>query len=521
MAEFKITTQDGAEYKITAPDEKTAMEAFQRSQGGGQSAAPMSDYDKSYFAQGTSGINEGLGNMLGAPVDIMNAGIGLGMRGINAVAGTDLKPSDKPFLGSKQINGWMSDAGSIKPETDDAGKQFLRRTMRPVGSSIIPGGVAVASAAQPVATGLGVLSSALGSGTGSATAQQVFPGNPYAEIAGSLAGGFAGAKMFDMGQQALERSRAVAGAPSTEKLKETAGKFYDLAEKKGVTASQSQTRSLADDMRQLATDEGLISPTGRISEAYPKAREAINLLDDYAKGEMSVKQMQAVRKALSDASVSADGAERRIARMMLEKFDDFTAPLAPPLEVARQLYQRAMKADTLEQADELAASRAGQFSGSGYENARRTEYRGLERKIIKGQERGYSQAEQEAISKVAQGTPGANVARNIGRMAPTGPVSFATTAGVPFMVGNAVGGPAVGTAFAGSAAGAAYTARAIATLLGKRNADFASALIRSGGALPLESLDKATLLKVLSVLGTSTAANLPKAQTNTSMQPAR
>lgn len=495
----------GTKIPIEAADEAEAKtKALQLS----QQPQYNKGYADTYFAQGTSGVNEGLGNTLGLPVDLMNAGIGLGMKGINAVAGTDLQPSEKPFLGSQQINDWMRGAGAIQPESADPSKQIVRRVGESVGSAVIPGGGVVKAAAQPVKAGMGLLASSLGGGSTAAASEQLLPDNPTAEMLAELVGSFGTAGATAALKKKAATKSARAGVPSVEKLEQQADAKYKEAEKTGITASQQQTQGLAADMRQIATDEGLISPTGRLSEAYPKAKEAIRMLDDYAQGEMTVPQMGTVRKVLKDAAKSTDDAERRVASIMLEKFDDFTSPLAPPLKQARALYHAAMKGETLQTADELAGSRAGQFTGSGYENARRTEYRGLERKIIKGQERGFKPAEAAAISKVAQGTRGSNTARNVGRMAPTGPMSFAATAGVPFMIGNALGGPYVGAAASGVAAGTGYMGRAIATHLGKKHAELASLITRSGGNLPLAALDKATLAKVLSALGTSAAANL-------------
>src|SRR5690606_6127403 len=112
--------------------------------------------------------------------------------------------------------------------------------------------------------------------------------------------------------------------------------------------------------------------------------------------------------------------ERRIATLMLEQFDQFLDPLAPQIAQANQIYSRAMKGEAIETAIELAGSRAGQFSGSGFENALRTEFRAMERAIIKGDLRGLSEAEKEAISRVARGGSLENIARWIGKFAPSG-----------------------------------------------------------------------------------------------------
>lgn len=143
-------------------------------------------YGEGYFAQGTSGINEGLGNLLGAPVDAVTTVLNAGSSGINSLFGTQIPQITDPFGGSNTFRGLMEGAGAIRPETDDQSKQFLRRTMQDVGATLplLPMGGAAAQIAL-----------ALGSGAGAATAEQVFPDNDVAELLGELigAGGAAGA----------------------------------------------------------------------------------------------------------------------------------------------------------------------------------------------------------------------------------------------------------------------------------------------------------------------------------------
>lgn len=296
---------------------------------------------------------------------------------------------------------------------------------------------------------------------------------------GALTGGAIGGIGGAVAQRAANKS-----VPGISELKQQASLLYDDAARTGLTANQQQTQGLSSAMRDLARQEGLISESGRVAQSYPRISDVLNAFDDYANGQMTVPQMQAVRRLLQGAAGSSDGAERRIGMMMLNQFDDFTAQLAPELAQARSLYHRAMKAEEIQELVELAGSRAGQFSGSGFENALRTEFRNLERKIIRGQVRGFSQEEIDAISRVAQGDSLSNFFRNIGRRAPTGVVSAMYTQGFPFMVGTAMSGgnPMVGAGAAGVASGLTYGARGIATRMGINNANTAEALMRAGSS---------------------------------------
>ncbi len=378
---------------------------------------------------------------------------------------------------------------------------MARRVSQSVGGAVVP----LSGQAKTLGQAAAGIGTAIGGGLGGAISQQLFPGNVWAEIAGEMLGGIGtGAAIGGIADRAARRS-AERAVPTVDQLKTQAAAKFDDAHRLGVTAGQPQTQALAADMRSLAQQEGLISPTGRVSEAYPKAREAIRMLDDYAQGPMNVRQMQTVRKVLADAAKSPDSAERRMATLMLKRFDDFTAPLSPQLAEARDLYTRAMRGEQLETLSELAGARAGQFTGSGYENALRTEYRNLDRRIVKGQERGWSPDQIDAIQNVSRGTRASNTARNIGRMAPTGPVSFMATAGLPAAVGTAAGSPLLGAGIATGASMAGYGARALATNMGIRNAEIAELLAR-GGQPAIGGNEEIRRIIINALLGSNAAA---------------
>lgn len=439
--------------------------------------APAHSESDGYLPQIRSGVLEGITGILGAPVDLTNAVIGLGLRGVNSLFGTHLQPSDEPLGGSKGLRIGLP----IAPPSESTGPQIARRVAQSLGASL-----PVFGQVRNLQQGAAALGTALSGGFGGAAAQQVFPGSPTAEAIGEALGGLGGAGSISGIINRTARRTAAGTIPSVGDLRSQAADLYDMAERQGITATRPQTQGLAQDMHTIAQQEGLISPTGRVSEAYPKAREALRMLDDYGQGTMSVPQMQTVRKVLSDAAGSPDAAERRIASIMLARFDDFTSPLAPQLKDARMLYARALRGERLETLQDLAASRAGQFTGSGYENALRTEYRQLNNRIIKGKERGWTPDQQEAIRRVAEGTTYGNALRNMGRMAPTGPVSFSASAGLPFALGTALtGNPWVGSAMGGLVSGLGYGARNMATQQSIRNAQIAELLARGDRTAPL------------------------------------
>lgn len=186
------------------------------------------DPNANVLSQGLSGMNEGIGNMLGLPVDLANTAIGLGMSGVNAVAGTDFKPAQDPVGGSAFMKRMM--APTIAAESQDPLQQGVRRVGQEVGAMLIPGMGAVAKAAQPAKLALGELASAVGSGTGAAIAQQVAPGNPLAEFAGQVAGGLTPGGI----SRAVKGSAAAKTAPSVDELQAMKSAAYKAADNAGV-----------------------------------------------------------------------------------------------------------------------------------------------------------------------------------------------------------------------------------------------------------------------------------------------
>lgn len=152
-------------------------------------AAGGEPYADSYLAQGMSGVNEGIGNVLGAPVDIATLLINKGIEGTNWLSGANIPTIQDPAFGSGQINRLMGNAGAITPETNDPGKRFVRRVAQEVGATAVPVLGQFGRVAQPLRMAATELGLATGSGTGAAVANQLMPDNPYADMAGQVLGG--------------------------------------------------------------------------------------------------------------------------------------------------------------------------------------------------------------------------------------------------------------------------------------------------------------------------------------------
>lgn len=451
-------------------------------------------YEQSVAGQGMSGVNEGLASVAGLPVDFATGAINLGSRGINALANTDIPMIENPTLGSEWIKDKMG-GGFIYDPTDDPTQQFARRMGQSVGASAVPAGMAGSLGRA----GGQLLAGATG-GAGGATAQQLFPGNPLAEMAGELAGGATAAGGIMRAGQRNATRQIEAAVPTIPQLKDEAGQLYRAAEARGVVADPAMTQELSDNFRAALAAEGRISPNGRISEVYPKAREATQLIDDYAGQTMTPTQMQTVRKVASDGLSSPDNTERRLGGILTDVFDEWANPLAPELSDARDVSSRYLTAETLGRSRELAGARAGQFTGSGFENALRTEYRGLDRAAIKGNKH-FSDDVTDAIETVSRGTPTSNLARGMGKLYPSGVVSGALGSGLPaILMGMATSSPLVGGAVGVGMAGIGGVGRAAATNMGIRAADQAELIARNGGALPTAQFSNPEIVKMLQQL---------------------
>ncbi|UIJ43799.1 hypothetical protein LZK98_11920 [Sphingomonas cannabina] len=318
-----------------------------------------------------------------------------------------------------------------------------------------------------------------------------FAGN---RIGRAIGGAFPKATGFGGRIRALDES-----VPTSEQVKQAASDLYSQAEARGLTATGDETLALADTTSGILAREGRMSPTGRLTEVQPKVKEAQQLIQDYAGSEMTPKQIQTVRGVIADGLSSQDASEKRIARLLLDNFDQWTdatnPDLASGLAEARGMASRYLQGDKIAQARELADVRAGQFSNSGQGNALRTDFRQLDRSIAKGQEI-FSPEVSAQIADVARGNPVSNSLRWVGRFAPTGPV-----AALPTLLAAGAGGSAVGPLGAVGGlglGGLAYGARQLGQGLTERSAQVAENMAYGG---PQYAADLAGLLENSAIRG--------------------
>jgi hypothetical protein len=190
----------------------------------------------------TAGLNSAIYSTLGAPVDLARGAINLGIRGMNAAAGTEAAPiPSNSFGGSESISRLMGSIGVPEPKDIQAvtsGERIARGAGEGVGYAIAPeaaigtlsrsgaltGQIADTAArlfGQGASVG-GVAANAVSggaAGAGATGAMEAAPERwkPVAGLAGGMGGGFAGALAATSPQIARAAGRAVSdyAAPLT------------------------------------------------------------------------------------------------------------------------------------------------------------------------------------------------------------------------------------------------------------------------------------------------------------------
>ena len=244
-------------------------------------------------------------------------------------------------------------------------------------------------------------------------------------------------------------------APGRTELAAQASKSFEAARQAGIAFDPQKfsgnMSKIAGDLRQ----EGY-TPTG-----YPKIEAAIKELTATTPKDFT--ELQALRKIIQNSQVSPDAAERRLATILKDRFDDYVlnAPQSDLIgtntktgvavwKQARDQYNRQMKGEIFENMLENAQLDVSKFTQSGSENSLAQQLRQLAKNDKKM--RLFTKEEQTAIKSAAKGSTVQNMLKFYGRFAPTS----AIPAG--FAGGAAVYEPTIGLPFAAGAMGARYGA---------------------------------------------------------------
>lgn len=411
------------------------------------------------------------------------SGVGEGMMGIATLPSTIGGLMDAGFERLTGINpnppGTIPSAGGLAQRAYQEGVAYQPQTTlgefgRTVGN-YLPGMMLGGTAPQMIAAGLGdELAGQLTEGTAA---------EPYARFGGAMAGGMGAAAL----QSKLARNSAarnfVRQNSDTQRLFDDAVDLYERGHARNVQIQPDDTAQLAGQMRDIASRQGLISPSGQVLEDS-SVRQALGWIDDFQSGPVNTRQTQTLRGLLGDMAGKKDKTIAKAGVQMKKALDDFLEPRVPEFKQANAMMRRAKLGEKADQIQELALDTAENYSQSGLDNALRQEFRKLNRDIIKGKVKGLRPDQEEAIALITN--PGAvhKAARYVGKAAPRGTISFGLV-GAPAAVGTMTGNPALGVAASGILGTAGFAGQGLATALRQKAVQQAAASMRSAAPMQL------------------------------------
>ena len=255
-------------------------------------------------------------------------------------------------------------------------------------------------------------------------------------------------------------------APTVQELKGQAGQQYKFAEDVGAVFKKNSYNQFANKIESTLAKEGLDKTL------QPRVFAALERIKDTKNSNVTLENMEILRRIGQSAGSSIDASERRLASILVDNLDDFVENAQPSqlakgsseavraLTDARELWKRAKKTEIIDDLVASAELRAeANYNQSGIENA-------LRRKLVNLADnprklRTFSQEEQELIKSTAKGGSVQNALRLLGKLSPTGAIPAAIGGGAGFALGGPYG--AVILPMLGGAA------RQGATQLGLRN----------------------------------------------------
>jgi hypothetical protein len=334
---------------------------------------------------------------------------------------------------------------------------------------------------------------------------------PFARIAGGVAGGVAGAKF----NTALAERAVQSTVPSGQDLLRKASSQFDDVRASGAAIPATDVQIIAQGIRNKIVQEGA-DPGGQklVFDAIDRI-EAKGL----AGNPVPYAEIDTLRKNLNSLKLNPDGGVRTFAKSATNELMDLLT-VALPQNVSGTLKQAianhaAGKRSNVVQGKanlaDLNANSGG--SGANVDNAGRQAIKQLVRPMHNdvvpvAKKLGFNDAEIAKMNEVVRGTAGGNVARFVGKAAPTGVVSGGISGGAGFAAGGPAGAvavPAVG-----------YLAKKIGDMSTQSAIKALDSLVRSRS--PMAAQVAASLPQIVAQLPPKSAALL---NSLTSMQSAQ
>lgn len=257
-------------------------------------------------------------------------------------------------------------------------------------------------------------------------------------------------EVADAGRQIVMAGKA----PKTvQAAHQAASKGYKQVWGSDAVVGQDALNLLRHDLRQVATDEGLILPSGTMVDDFPRVRGAMKAMEEFTAEPLTMKSARIFHRQLRRAAKSTDPEEAIIGSKMLDQFEEFMiglpreafakgdgVALGETLKRAKGDWHTYKKGQVIDDAITAAYRKANRFSGSGLENALRRQFEQLASNPKKM--RYFNAEERRFIEAVSNGTPIANALQYVGKFAPTGVVGTVLSALAGFNVGGMLGSAA-------------------------------------------------------------------------------
>ena len=442
--------------------------------------------------QSMSGVNEGIGSILGAPVDLATAAINGGGR----LFGQEDPLIENPVGGSQWFNEGVLDPTISDTAAQTTAQRYGRRIGQEVGASTIPAlgllgkgqraaqattsvidDLARGAQASPASYLAAETAGSVGSGIGGATAQEVAPNSVLAELLGqTLGGATAVGGMYAASPQPK--------APSLGDLQARQSAAYGTVDASPAQLTPQATQALQGRVSGRAAADGM-DPF--LAPKASRVADRIETLD-----QPTISEVEKSRRLVGrDVAGAVDPTERAIGVGMKDEITDYLDNLTPqdvtggdPSEVVSALHEgrdmtrRIKKSQDVNNQLYKAENRAATSGTGGNEvNAIRQNIRQILDNPKK--RRGYTKAEIEAMEDIVRGTPTQNALRMMGRFSPT-------AGALPAMAGVGAGATLGPWGAIPSAAG--YLAKGGAEMLTQRSVGKLDELIRNGGPVAAKSL---------------------------------
>lgn len=464
--------------------------------------------------QGMSGVNTGLAQALGLPVDGVTGAINLATQGANNAFGTDIGAIENPIGGSESFKALMGSAISdIEPQT--AMQRYFRRAGEEVGF-----GVPLAIATAGTGTTLGAAARTnlpaflatntaadVGSGIAGQTAREVAPDSATADIIASLLGGTVTASTVN--RMATRKPEVQSRADLQRKTDELYGRVEGSGADLTPQAQDRLSQNLAD----------RFAAEGGDALAYPKANAQLNVIEKNPR--QSVYGVEQARRRVSK-KVARSPDESDMGQDLIAEIDDYLKSIAPgdvvsnqidPQEVvadlteARRLAHQGIKADEVTDALRAADNRASTTGTGG--NSLNTQSQEI-RKIydreasIRGSHKsgGYTPDEVAAMEKIVHPSKTERTLQRIGRWSP-GTGALQSQAGVGMGGGGLTAAVTTGNpiyALGAAVPAAGVVAQTGAEMLKKKRIDELVKTLLNEGVAAKPRVNQATRAAIVSQL---------------------